>query len=47
MKCKHCKSSDVIKNGSMKRWSGGKKYKVQRFLCNNCGRTTLGRRTWL
>ncbi len=45
--CKHCGSTDLVKNGKMTRWSGGKRYKIQRYICNKCGRNTFGRKEWL
>jgi len=41
-KCKHCGSGGLIKYGHNKYWSGGKRYRTQRYLCNNCGRYSFG-----
>jgi len=43
-KCSHCRSSNVIKNGNLKRWAKSKRYRVQRYLCNDCGRSSFGKR---
>lgn len=37
MKCKYCKSSNVVKAGFD--YFGGKK---QRYLCKDCGKTFIG-----
>jgi len=37
-KCPECKSSDVKRNGCPKVWIGRKKYTVQNWQCNSCGR---------
>lgn len=44
MICPKCHSNRVVKNGTQARWSGGKKYRVQIYRCNNCGKEPLGDR---
>lgn len=44
MKCNHCHSKRIVKNGHMYRFCGGKKYRQLRYLCKNCGRSTMGKR---
>ena len=45
IKCKFCGSKNTIRNGGLKRWSGGRKYRIQYHLCHDCGRTTTGDKT--
>lgn len=42
MKCPHCHSNNVIKNGTAPRWKDGRKYRVQMYRCNNCGKQPIG-----
>ena len=38
MICRKCGSTKIVKNGTQKRWRGGVTYRVQHYLCTDCGR---------
>ncbi len=38
MRCKSCRSTRVIKNGTQTKWKGGATYKIQMYKCMACGR---------
>lgn len=42
VKCKHCGSDKVIKNGRQRRIKGGRWYRQQLYFCKQCGRQQLG-----
>ena len=41
MQCKHCGSDKVAKYGTQRHWRKGVPYRVQHYLCNDCGRRTI------
>ncbi len=45
--CKFCESPNTKKNGRITRWRGGRKYKIQMYACNDCGRGFGGRKRYV
>jgi len=42
MKCRHCGSNRVVKNGHITRWKGSREYRQQFFKCMACGKSMFG-----